>query len=84
MLHPYRYWDYYRGEYGENIYFQIIPADFSGGVYDGDKGKITLSVMDKDGKMIKVQGEVYADLIWGTHYRVYLTGNAKDGYFIGK
>ena len=69
---------------GENIYFQIIPADFSGGVYDGDKGKIMLSVMDKDGKMTKVQGEVYADLIWGTHYRVYLTGNAKDGYFIGK
>ncbi|MGN0384417.1 MAG: DUF4825 domain-containing protein [Lachnospiraceae bacterium] len=69
---------------GENLYFQIIPADFSGGVYDGDAGKIELSVMDQDGKMTKVQGEVYADLIWGTNYRVYLTGNAKDGYFIGK
>ena len=69
---------------GENIDFQLIEADFSGGVYDGDEGKITLSVMDKDGEMTRVQGEVYADLIWGTKYRVYLTGNAKDGYFPSK
>lgn len=70
---------------GENINFQLIEADFSGGgVYDGDEGKITLSVMDKDGEMTRVQGEVYADLIWGTKYRVYLTGNAKDGYFQSK
>lgn len=69
---------------GENIDFQLIEADFSGGVYDGDEGKITLSVMDKDGEMTRVQGEVYADLIWGTKYRVYLTGNAKDGYFLSK
>ena len=69
---------------GENIGFQLIEADFSGGVYDGDEGKITLSVMDKDGEMTRVQGEVYADLIWGTKYRVYLTGNAKDGYFLSK
>ena len=69
---------------GENIDFQLIEADFSGGVYDGDEGKITLSVMDKDGEMTRVQGEVYTDLIWGTKYRVYLTGNAKDGYFLSK
>lgn len=69
---------------GENIDFQLIEADFSGGVYDGDEGKITLSVMDKDGEMTRVQGEVYADLIWGTKCRVYLTGNAKDGYFLSK
>lgn len=69
---------------GENIDFQLIEADFSGGVYDGDEGKITLSVMDKDGEMTRVQGEVYADLIWGAKYRVYLTGNAKDGYFLSK
>lgn len=69
---------------GENIDFQLIEADFSGGVYDGDEGKITLSVMDKDGEMTRVQGEVYADLIWGTKCRVYFTGNAKDGYFLSK
>lgn len=69
---------------GENINFQLIGADLGEGVYDGDEGKITISVMDKDGKMTRVQGEVYADLIWGTKYRVYLTGNAKDGYFLSK
>lgn len=25
---------------GENIDFQLIEADFSGGVYDGDEGKL--------------------------------------------
>ena len=43
---------------GENIDFQLIEADFSGGVYDSDEGKITLSVMDKDGEMTRVPGEV--------------------------
>lgn len=59
------------------IVLAVILAAISGKM-------ISSSGMDKDGEMTRVQGEVYADLIWGTKYRVYLTVNAKDGYFLSK
>lgn len=69
---------------GLNIDFQIIAEDFDSNLEEGVQGKIKLKITDKDGKDYEVQGEGYADLIWGAKYRFFLTGNAKDGYYIGK
>lgn len=68
---------------GENVNFQLIPQDFSTVIRDGASGKVTLSVVDKDGKDYEVQGEVDVDLYWGNQYRFILSGNRKDGYFLG-
>ncbi len=67
---------------GLNIDFQIIPADFAEEVQDGSKAAIRLNVTDCDGNVHEVQGEVSADLFWGSKYRLNLSGNAKDGYFL--
>lgn len=69
---------------GLNVAFQLIPEDFSSEIEDGSKAVIRLGVMDQDGNHHEVQGEVYADLIWGTSYRLNLSGSAAEGYFLGQ
>lgn len=43
---------------------------------------IRLQVTDQNGNEIDVQGEVSADLIWGSQYQVHLSGDARTGYTI--
>ena len=69
---------------GLNVDFQLIPEDFSKEIKDGSKATIRLSVMDQDGNVHEVQGEVYADVFWGTKYKLNLSGNADKGYFLGQ
>ena len=69
---------------GLNVDFQLIPEDFRKKPEDGSKGKIRLYVTDKNGKEIEVYGEVTIDLIWGTKYRVNVSGDTGTGYFLGK
>ena len=69
---------------GLNVNFQLIPEDFASKVEDGSKATIRLSVVDQDGNTHEVQGEVYVDLYWGNRYKLNLSGNAKDGYFLGQ
>lgn len=69
---------------GLHVDFQLIPQDFAKEIEDGSKGTIRLSVMDADGKAHEVQGEAYVDLFWGNQYKLNLSGNAKDGYFLGQ
>ena len=69
---------------GLNVNFQLIPEDFPSEIEDGSKATIRLSVVDQDGNTHEVQGEVYADLFWGNQYRLNLSGNARDGYFLGQ
>ncbi len=69
---------------GLNVDFQFIPEDFEKDLEDGSQGILRLYVVDSAGNKLETQGEVYADLIWGTRYKVHISGNAKTGYFIGK
>lgn len=69
---------------GQNVSFQLIPEDFAKEIQDGSKATIRLHVMDSDGNMDEVQGEVYADLFWGNKYKLNLTGNSDEGYFLGQ
>ena len=69
---------------GLNVDFQLIPEDFGRKPEDGSKGKIRLFVTDKNGKETEAYGEVTIDLIWGTKYRVNVSGDAGTGYFLGK
>ena len=69
---------------GLNVNFQLIPEDFAAEIADGSTATIRLSVVDQDGNTHEVQGEVYADLYWGNQYRLILSGNARDGYFLGQ
>lgn len=69
---------------GLNVDFQLIPEDFAIEIKDGSKATIRLSVMDQDGNVHEVQGEVYADLFWGNKYKLNLSGNADEGYFLGQ
>lgn len=69
---------------GLNVNFRLIPEDFAAEINDGSKATIRLSVMDQDGNFHEVQGEVYADLFWGTKYKLNLSGNADTGYFLGQ
>ena len=68
---------------GENVDFQLIPEDFSKKIENGSKAIVTLRVLDDNGNRHEVQGEVYVDLYWGNQYKLNLSGNAKDGYFLG-
>ena len=69
---------------GLNVNYQLIPEDFASEIEDGSKATIQLRVVDQDGNEHEVQGEVYADLYWGNRYKLNLSGNAKDGYFLGQ
>lgn len=69
---------------GLNVDFQLIPEDFAIKIKDGSEAIIRLSVMDQDGNVHEVQGVVYADLFWGTKYKLNLSGNADQGYFLGQ
>lgn len=69
---------------GLNVDFQLIPEDFGRKPEDGSKGKVRLYVTDKNGKETEAYGEVTIDLIWGTKYRVNVSGDARTGYFLGK
>lgn len=69
---------------GLNVDFQLIPEDFAAEIEDGSTATIRLSVVDQYGNTHEVQGEVYADLFWGNKYRLNLSGNAKEGYFLGQ
>lgn len=69
---------------GQNVSFQLIPEDFAKEIQDGSKATIRLRVMDSDGNMDEVQGEVYADLFWGNKYKLNLSGNSDEGYFLGQ
>lgn len=69
---------------GLNVNFQLIPEDFAIEIKDGSKATIRLSVIDQDGNVHEVQGEVYADLFWGNKYKLNLSGNADRGYFLGQ
>ena len=69
---------------GLNVNFQLIPEDFAAEIEDGSTATIRLSVVDQYGNTHEVQGEVYADLFWGNKYRLNLSGNAKEGYFLGQ
>lgn len=69
---------------GQNVSFQLIPEDFAKEIQDGSKATIRLCVMDSDGNMDEVQGEVYADLFWGNKYKLNLSGNSDEGYFLGQ
>ena len=69
---------------GLNVNFQLIPEDFPSEIEDGSKATIRLSVVDQDGNTHEVQGAVYADLYWGNQYRLNLSGNSRDGYFLGQ
>ena len=68
---------------GQNIDFQLIPEDFAKEIKDGTKAVIQLRVVDEAGSVHEVQGEVYVDLYWGNCYRLNLSGNAEEGYFLG-
>ena len=68
---------------GENVDFQFIPEDFSEKIENGSKAIVTLRVLDDNGNRHEVQGEVYVDLYWGNQYKLNLSGNATDGYFLG-
>lgn len=68
---------------GQMLDFQLIPDDFSETFDNGSKAIVTLEVSDENGNMHKVQGEVYIDLYWGNQYKLNLSGNATDGYFLG-
>lgn len=68
---------------GENVDFQLIPQDFSKKIENGSKAIVTLRVLDDNGNRHEVQGEVYVDLYWGNQYKLNLSGNATDGYFLG-
>ena len=50
---------------------------------DDDIYGMELWITDQNGKKSKVQGEVNVDIIWGTQYRLNLSGNAESGYFLG-
>lgn len=67
---------------GLNVDFQLLPEDFEQHLEGGQTGKIRLQVTDQDGNVTDVQGEMSADLIWGSNYQVYLSGNARAGYTI--
>lgn len=69
---------------GLNVNYQLIPEDFASEIEDGATATIRLSVVDQDGKEHEVQGAVYVDLFWGNKYRLNLSGNARDGYFLGQ
>ncbi|MGN0344004.1 MAG: DUF4825 domain-containing protein [Lachnospiraceae bacterium] len=69
---------------GLNVNFQLIPEDFASEIEDGSQATIRLKVVDQDGNAHEVQGEVYADLFWGNKYKLNLSGNAKDGYYLGQ
>ena len=69
---------------GLNVDFRFIPEDFASEIKDGSEATIRLSVMDQNGTVHKVQGEVYADLFWGNKYKLNLSGNADNGYFLGQ
>lgn len=69
---------------GQNVSFQLIPEDFAKEIQDGSNATIRLRVMDSDGNMDEVQGEVYADLFWGNKYKLNLSGNSDEGYFLGQ
>ena len=69
---------------GLMVDFQLIPEDFAIKIKDGSEATIRLSVMDQDGNVHEVQGVVYADLFWGTKYKLNLSGNADQGYFLGQ
>lgn len=69
---------------GLMVDFQLIPEDFAIKIKDGSQATIRLSVMDQDGNVHEVQGVVYADLFWGTKYKLNLSGNAEQGYFLGQ
>lgn len=68
---------------GQSIGFQMLLEDFEKKIKDGDQGRIELWITDQNGKKSKVQGEVNVDIIWGTQYRLNLSGNAESGYFLG-
>ena len=68
---------------GQSIEFQMLPEDFEKKIKDGDQGRMELWITDQNGKKSKVQGEVNVDIIWGTQYRLNLSGNAESGYFLG-
>ena len=68
---------------GENVNFQLIPEDFANEIKDGSKATIKLSVKDPKGNSHKVQGEVYVDLFWGSKYKLNLSGDTDNGYFLG-
>ena len=68
---------------GENVDFQLIPEDFAKEIKDGSKATIKLSVKDPKGNSHKVQGEVYVDLFWGSKYKLNLSGDTDNGYFLG-
>lgn len=69
---------------GLNVDFQLIPEDFAAEIEDGSTATIRLSVVDQEGNAHEVQGELYADLFWGNKYKLNLSGNAKEGYFLGQ
>ena len=69
---------------GQNVSFQLIPEDFAKEIQDGSKATIRLCVMDSDGNIDEVQGEVYVDLFWGNKYKLNLSGNSDEGYFLGQ
>ena len=68
---------------GQNIDFQLSQEDFEKEMKDGTKAVIRLRVVDEAGSVQEVQGEVYVDLYWGNCYRLNLSGNAEEGYFLG-
>ncbi|MDD6211757.1 MAG: DUF4825 domain-containing protein [Clostridiales bacterium] len=67
---------------GLNVNFQLIQEDFAAEIKDGSAAVIRLSVMDRDGIAHEVQGQVYADLYWGSDYRLNLSGNSNKGYLL--
>lgn len=69
---------------GLQVNFQLIPEDFAIEIEDGSKATIRLRVMDQNGNVHEVQGEVNADLFWGNKYKLNLSGNAEQGYFLGQ
>ena len=71
-----------RKELAQHLMEDIRP-DFAKEIKDGSKATIKLSVKDPKGNSHKVQGEVYVDLFWGSKYKLNLSGDTDNGYFLG-
>lgn len=69
---------------GENVKFQLLPEDFDHDLQENEQADIRVTVTDENGNTYEAQGDCKVDLIFGSQYRINLSGNAKDGYVIGR
>ena len=64
--------------------FQLLPEDFDHDLQEKEQADIRVTVTDENGNTYEAQGKCKVDLVFGSQYRINLSGNAKDGYVIGQ